>query len=96
MIRLLLSISLLCTGCIPKSFIMEDLPDDLPDEEYEDDAIRNRPVTPMHWACCSDLCRGYKRVVSVTTEIDTPYINCICKNGKHFRVTKTKDPTKKK
>lgn len=82
---------LLLTGCIPRSLIMEPTVDEFDDddEEEEDAPIASPPVTPMHWACCSDLCKGWKRVASVSTEPDSPYINCECKNKKKFRVTRT-------
>jgi len=48
------------------------------------------PVVPMQRSCCSDLCHGFSKVKSVETELWTPYIICVCKNGKEFRVTRTK------
>ncbi len=85
MIRSIL-LAFLFTGCSLLSFPEEE---DIYEDDDEEIYAAAPPVTPMHWSCCSDLCKSWKNVASIATELDSPYINCECKNKKKFRVTRT-------
>ena len=58
-------------------------------------APRVSPVTPEHWRYCGWLCRGKKRLVSVGAEVGSPYVNCFCEDGGHFRVARIGGARKK-
>ena len=80
---------------------LAEFADDATVEEDEDPFAdldpnpRLGPVKTFHYACCSDLCKGWKRVVETLNEADTPYIRCKCTSGNEYRVTRTKDGKKK-
>jgi hypothetical protein len=79
-------------GCSSLSTFTQSIDDDELDTEFADEEYSEKspPVLPMHISCCSDLCKKWKNVVGIRTEVGTKYIQCICKNGNEFRVTLTK------
>lgn len=92
---------LLVTSCSTLSDFVEDSVYDGESEAADpfadlDPNPRSAPVLNFHYACCSDLCKGWRRVKSILNEADTPYIRCMCTTGNYYRVTRIKEGKKKK
>ena len=83
-------LAILLSGCLGRHIDDEEIEEPIEEEEI----FEPEKVVYMHWACCTDLCKG-KSPASVLKEVGTPYILCECKNGKVFRVTRLSSGRKK-